>query len=189
MEQNKNKYVEVAYKLYVVDDDGKDLVEEATADRPFSFITGFGIALDEFEKTVERLEKGATFDLMLTPAQAYGNYSEERVLHLDREIFTINGHFDHENIYKDALVPLQNEEGKRFMGRVVEVENDSVVMDLNHPLAGMVLNFKGSIVENREATNEEIEGVVNRLSGEGCACDCSCEGHHHHGDGHCHCHE
>ena len=113
------------------------------------------------------------------------------MLDLDKEIFTINGHFDHENIYKDAVVPLQNEDGNRFMGRVLDITDDIVKMDLNHPLAGLDLLFKGEIVENREATNEEVQQMLNHISGEGgcggCGCDhdhqgegCGC-GHDHHG--------
>ena len=44
-------------------------------------------------------------------------YVEERILDLDKSIFSINGKFDNENIFKDAIVPLQNEDGNRFMGR------------------------------------------------------------------------
>ncbi|MFR5269651.1 MAG: hypothetical protein ACLTGI_01540 [Hoylesella buccalis] len=53
------------------------------------------------------------------------------------------------------MVPLQNEEGTRFMGRILEVNDKQVKVDLNQPLAGKTLNFKGKVIENREATNEE----------------------------------
>lgn len=202
MEKNPNKYIEVAYKLYVSDGEKMQLVEETKQGKPFSFITGFGIALDDFENTVSKLAKGESFDITLTPEQAYGDYSDEKVLNLDREIFTVNGHFDQANIYKDAIVPLQNEAGQRFMGRVLEVKEDTVVMDLNHPLAGRDINFKGQVEENRDATNEEIQSMLNHLNGEGCGCGCGCrdhggchegdgcccdEGHHEHGCG-CGCH-
>lgn len=177
MENIQNKYIEVAYKLYAREGERMHLVEETKAGKPFCLITGFGIALDEFEKTVSGLGKGESFDITLPPEQAYGDYSEDRVLSLDREIFTVNGHFDHENIYEDAMVPLQNEAGKRFMGRVVEIKDDKVVMDLNHPLAGMEINFKGQIMESREATNDEIQRMINHLSGEDCGCGCGCHDH------------
>ena len=165
MESNLNKYIAVAYKLYTVEGGESELVEEAIDKEPFQFISGYGVALDAFEKQVAGLETGAEFDFTLTKDDAYGDYELEHVLDLDKAIFSINGHFDHENIYKDAIVPLQNEDGNRFYGRVLEVGTDKVKIDLNHPLAGKTLNFKGHIVESREATNEEIQGLVNRMSG------------------------
>ena len=175
-----NKYIAVAYKLYTVDNGESELVEEATDKEPFQFISGYGITLDAFEKEIAGLEKGAEFDFTLQKDDAYGDYEQEHVLDLDKEIFCINGHFDRERIYKDAIVPLQNEDGNRFLGKVVSVGNDKVRIDLNHPLAGKTLNFKGHVGESREATNEEIQGLINRMSGEGCCC-----GGHHEG-GCCH---
>lgn len=187
----------VSYTLYAVDGENREKIEEAPTTKPFEFISGFGVTLDEFEKNIVELEPGAQFDFELTKEQAYGDYEEERVLDLDRSIFQINGHFDHENIFVDAIVPLQNEEGNRFYGRVVDITDDKVKMDLNHPLAGKTLNFKGRVLEKREASNQEIQNLVNFLSGEGgCGCgDCGggcgdheCDGHHDHGCGCGHCH-
>lgn len=197
MEKQINKYIAVDYKLYTAENGESELVEETTKERPFQFISGFGITLEAFEKNISELEKGDTFDFTLTKEEAYGDFEQERVLDLEREMFCINGHFDHEHIFKDAIVPLQNEDGNRFYGRVMSVDENKVKMDLNHPLAGKSLNFKGTILENREATNSEIQGMINRLSGEGCGCGCGdCEGgcggecgeHHDHdcGCGHCH---
>lgn len=193
MEANKNKYIAVAYKLSTVENGNKKLVEEAPEDAPFQFISGFGIALDAFEKAVEGLEEGTEFDFTLDKDNAYGDYLAEHVLDLDRNIFVINGHFDHEHIYKDAIIPLQNEDGNRFNGKVLEIGEDTVKVDLNHPLAGKDLHFQGKIVANREATNDEIQGMINRMNGEGCGCGChhggedgcgGCGGHHHdHGHG------
>ena len=192
MADNLNKYIAVAYKLYTVDNGTSELVEEATDAEPFQFISGYGIALDAFEKAVVRLGKGETFDFTLQKDDAYGDYELEHVLDLDKGIFCINGHFDHENIFKDAIIPLQNEDGNRFYGRVLSVGDDKVKVDLNHPLAGKTLNFKGHIVEAREATNDEIQGLINRMSGEGCCCghdgDGGCCGHHHDHEGGCYNH-
>ena len=194
MDKQKNRYIAVAYKLYTTEDGETDMIEEATADRPFHFLTGFGIALDAFEKAVAGLNTGDAFDFTLTKDEAYGDYMDERVLDLDRSIFTINGHFDHENIYVDAIVPLQNADGNRFNGRVLEITDEHVKMDLNHELAGLDLHFTGHIVEARDASDDEIQAFINRMHGGGCGCGChDCGGgcddhdHHHHGDGCGHC--
>ena len=198
MENKHNMFVAVSYTLYTVDGEKKEKIEEAPASKPFEFITGFGVTLDEFEKQIAQLDKGADFEFQLSKEQAYGDFEQERVLDLDRSIFCINGHFDHEHIFKDAIVPLQNEDGNRFYGRVIAITDDKVKMDLNHPLAGKTLSFKGKMLEKRQASNQEIQNLVNYLSGEGgCGCGCDdcggdCNHEHHHdegcgcGCGHCH---
>lgn len=195
-----NKLISVEYKLYSVKADGtKELREETSPENPFSFISGFGYTLEAFENEVEPLSKGDTFDFTLTPDLAYGEVEKERVLTLDRSIFQINGHFDNTHIYKGADVPMQNEDGMRLNGHVVDITDENVVMDFNHPLAGETIQYVGKIAESREATKEEIQGFMNYISG-GCSCGCGhdhcdcgedgCDGNHdnnHHcGCGHCH---
>ena len=209
MDNKTNKYIAASYKLYVDGDNGKELIEEATAERPFSFITGFGFALDKFEEQMIATEKGQNFQITLSKEDGYGEYHDELVLDLDREMFCINGHFDHEHIFQDAIVPLQNEQGDRFNGRVMEINEDKVKMDLNHPLAGETLYFEGTVLENRDATKEEIDHMMKHLTGgcgghcdscgggcdhDDCGCehdDCGCDHdheHHHDGCGCGHCH-
>ena len=170
MEENKNKNICVTYDLYTVEDDGRHLVEKATTDKPFVFISGFGITLKPFEDNLLPLHDGDSFDFAIEPAQAYGDYEDERVLELDRQMFCIDGQFDRQHIYIDAIVPLQNAQGDRFMGRVLDIRDNVVVMDLNHPLAGKTLNFKGVVIENRDATEHEVKKFIQQLTGEDCSC-------------------
>ena len=86
-----------------------------------------------------------------------------------KSVFTITAVY----LFAGAVIPLQNEEGQRFMGTVVEIQDAAVVIDLNHPLAGHDLNFKGSVIESREATSEEIQSLIMHLSGHGCEGGCS----------------
>ena len=190
-----NRYITAQYKLYTVDEKGEHLVEQTTPERPFIFISGFGFALDAFEKNIIELESGKTFTFQLSKDEAYGDFKDELVIDVDREIFTINGKFDDEHVKEGAVVPLQNEEGNRFLGRVVEISGEKVKLDLNHPLAGETLLFSGLVTENREATKEEIKHLINHLNGEGCGCNCEdcdggCDGGQEHGKGcgcgHCH---
>ena len=188
MENKPNNYIAVTYRLYIDGDNGKELVEEATTAQPFQFISGFGIALDAFEEKVINLAKEDTFEFLIPKEQAYGDYDLSHVLELEREVFTVNGHFNHSHIYPDAIIPLQNEDGNRFYGRVLEVGEEKVKVDLNHPLY-----FKGRVLDNRAATAEEIDGMIARMTSDGCGCGChdcdgGCEGHHCHDHKGHHCH-
>jgi FKBP-type peptidyl-prolyl cis-trans isomerase SlyD len=206
MDNKQNKYISVSYQLYSIDKNGEKHLEEQTQQgNPFIFISGFGVSLDKFEQQIVDLEPGAKFDFTLQPSEAFGDYDEQGVHKMDRDVFSINGHFDHENIFPGAVITLMDHEEKRFMARVVSVEEDGVTVDTNHPLAGQLLQFTGLVLENREATMEEIQHMLNHLSGEGCGCGCDdCEGgcghdheggcghdHHHDHEGGCgcgHCH-
>lgn len=193
MEEKTNKYIAVAYKLYTNENGTEEMIEEAPVDRPFQFISGMGLALDDFEKNVADKQQGEEFEFSLTKEQAYGEHEEERVLSLDREMFCIDGKLDEEHIFVDAIIPLQNENGQRFLGKVLEIGDSKVKVDLNHPLAGKALHFKGTIVESRVATNEEIQNMINHMNG-GCSGSCgdcggNCGGHDggcEGGCGHCH---
>lgn len=202
MEETKNRFMSVVYQLYSVNDGKSELEEQTGDDHPFEFITGFSIALDAFEAKVKSLEKGSDFDFELTPAEAFGDYVAEGVHKLGREVFTVNGHFDHDNIYEGAVITLMDNEDHQFMAKVVKIDEDGVTVDTNHPLAGKTLNFKGRVIENREATEEEIQHLIKHMTGgcggncSGCGdshdgCGCGEHEHHHHHDGGCgcgHCH-
>jgi FKBP-type peptidyl-prolyl cis-trans isomerase SlyD len=200
MDNKQNKYISVSYQLYSIDKDGTRHLEEQTQQgNPFIFISGFGVSLDGFEERLLPLEAGQKFDFTLKPEEAFGPYDEEGVHKMKREMFTINGHFDHENIFPGAIITLLDEDERRFMASVQEVSEDGVTIDTNHPLAGQTLQFVGIVLENRVATNDEIQHMLSHLSHEGCGCD-DCEGgcgHHEHGGcshhehegcgcGHCH---
>ena len=106
------------------------------------------------------------------------------MIELQRSIFEIDGRFDAERIFEGNIVPLMDSEGHRLNGTVAEVNEKVVVMDMNHPLAGSDLIFIGKVLENRPATNEEIQGALNLLSGEG-GCGCGCD--HENCDSGCDC--
>lgn len=187
MEQTSHKYVTVAYELFSDNEKGiHSLIEKAPAEHPFQFITGMGVTLDAFEEKIAPLTAGENFDFTLSVDEAYGPYVQEHVIDLDKEVFCIDGRFDKDTIYPGNVIPLVNADGNRFQGLILEVKEDKVVVDLNHPLAGKELHFRGSVVTSREATQEEIQGLINRMSGEGCGCGCDeCGGNH---DGGCGCH-
>lgn len=176
METSENKYITVAYKLYSIEDGERDFEEEAPAAHPFQFISGLGMVLDSFEEQLVNLKPGDKFDFTIAAENAYGEYDEQHVIDLPKNIFMIDGKFDAERIKEGAIVPLMTSDGQHINGSVVEVQADTVVMDMNHPLAGCDLNFVGEVVTNRPATNDELAEVARMMSG-GCGCGCdSCGG-------------
>lgn len=191
-QQTPNKYVTVAYELYTDNDKGiHELVEKAPIEHPFQFISGLGIALDSFENKILALTEGEAFDFVLKVDEAYGPYEQDHVIELPKETFAINGRFDKDMVYPGAVLPLVNADGMRFQGLVLELKDNTVIIDLNHPLAGKDLHFKGQVVTMRDATNEEIQALINHEScncGGDCegGCEGGCGGHHHeHGEGEC----
>lgn len=192
METVENKYITLAYKLYSIEDGEKDFEEEATAEHPFQFISGLGLTLESFEDQVKDLNKGDKFDFTLKAEDAYGEYDDDHIIDLPKNIFEIEGQFDSDRVIEGAVIPLMSAEGQRIKGTVMEIKDDVVVMDMNHPLAGCDLNFVGEIIESRPATNEELAEVARMMSGGGCSCGCDdcgdgCGDHDHNcGDGCCH---
>lgn len=198
MENKTNKLIAAQYQLFTISDNGeRKLVEETTKEQPFVFITGFDAALDALEERLENLKLGEKFDFELDKEKAFGEYETSRVIELNKEMFIVDGQFDSKNIFKGAQIPLKNEDGNFFIGTVLEIGDAAVKVDLNHPLAGKKLNFKGYIIENRDATKDEIKTMLSHMNGGGCGGDCGgceggCEGgcgHHEHEGGCCGHHE
>ena len=186
--ENQNKYISVMYKLYTDGQDGKaELIEETAEGDPFIFVSALGMTLDAFEAQIVPLKEGEEFDFTLVPNDAYGDYDEAGKQALPRNVFEINGKLDSRFIFEGAVVPLTSGDGARFNGTIVEIGEEKITVDLNHPLAGKSLNFKGNVVETREATNDEIRDALNQITGCGGGCGgCgggSCDGCESKGEG------
>ena len=167
MEKEIN-YIVVAYNLYADIDGETQMIEQTPDGKPFWFLSGMGMTLPKFDTELASKKAGATFDFVVSKDDAYGDYEDERVVELDKAIFMPDGKLDEKVIYVDAIVPLMNEDGNRFNGRIIEIGDKQVTVDLNHPYAGLDLHFTGKVLENRPATAKEIEQMAKFLSGEGC---------------------
>jgi FKBP-type peptidyl-prolyl cis-trans isomerase SlyD len=173
MKIGKNKMVSLTYDLHYDDSEG-ELIEQATIEKPLSFVFGAGAMLPKFESGLEGLEVGHPFEISLQDVDAYGELDENAIVDLPKHIFFIDGEFDEEIVSVGNTVPMMSTSGQRLNGLVLEITDDIVKMDFNHPLAGENLFFKGQITEVREASDEEIAAL---LSG-GCGCGsggCGCD--------------
>ena len=165
MKINPQHVVSLTYDLYVDQDGTEVLQESATEEQPLTFLYGAGQMLPRFEENLSALSTGDTYDFRLSAEDAYGEYDEEAVANLPLEMFKESGTPD-----IGTVIPLQDNTGNRFQGVVVSVAEDSVIVDLNHPMAGQELHFKGNILNVRPASPEELSH--GHAHGP--------DGHHHH---------
>lgn len=171
MKISANKSVSAEYELYVNGENNElELMEKAVASQPLSFIYGVGMMLPKFEENLFGLAAGDKFDFTIENQDAYGPYVDENVIELERSVFEVNGQVDESVVFEGNVVPLMDTEGNRLQAQVVTVTDSHVTVDLNHPLAGETLHFKGSVLEVREATDQELSALM----GGGCGCGCSC---------------
>lgn len=165
MKVGKNKVVGMTYILSKDDVNG-ELVQEVSKDKPFVVLFGVGALLPKFEENLEGLAVGDTFSFSLTSAEGYGEKIPDAVVDLDKKIFEVEGKIDEEFLKVGANIPMQNDQGHPLNGLVLEIGENSVKMDFNHPLAGQGLYFTGEVVEVREASAEELEhGHVHGAGG------------------------
>ena len=192
MKITKNAVVNAEYELYVDGENGElELMERATSEQPLNFIYGIGMMLPKFEQNLNGLETGDSFDFTISNEEAYGPYDDEAVIELERAVFEIDGKLDEEMVFEGNVVPLMDSEGNRLQAQVVSVNDTHVTVDLNHPLAGENLHFKGKVLEVREATEEELNALLGGGGGcgcggncgDGCGDDCGCDDDHNHSHG------
>jgi FKBP-type peptidyl-prolyl cis-trans isomerase SlyD len=195
LEIGKYAMVTLTYDLRVDDENG-EMVEQATETQPLQFLYGAGAMLPKFESQLAGLREGEPFTIKLSKNDAYGDVNEDALVELPKHVFLVNGKFDDELIKIGNTVPMMSSNGQRLNGLVLEVNEDMIKMDFNHPLAGEDLFFAGKVLEVREASDEEVAQILSG-SGGGCGCgsggcgsgcdDDSCSTDHSHGGCGCGC--
>ncbi len=193
LEIGKYSMVTLTYDLRVDDENG-EVVEQATEERPLQFLYGAGVMLPKFETQLAGLREGEPFNIRLSKNEAYGEVNEDAVVELPRNVFLVDGNFDEELIKLGNTVPMMSSNGQRLNGLVIEVNDETVKMDFNHPLAGEDLFFAGKVVEVREASEEEVAQILSGGGSCGCGsggCGCgdeeTCDTEHSHGGCGCGC--
>lgn len=106
---------------------------------------GYGGLLAALERSLEGKRPGETVRVQLEPEEAFGEY--------DADLLRV----EPASRYGEGLdVGMEIEEGERVYV-VTDLAEGSVVLDANHPLAGMALRFSCQVVTVRSASPEEIE--------------------------------
>jgi len=177
MEIGRNKFVTLSYELRINGTEG-EVVEKTEAAAPLGFVFGAGKMLEMFENKLEGMTSGSAFDFELNATEAYGEVNPNAVVEIPKNIFEVEGKIDEDLLTVGNQVPMQDAHGNRLNGIVLELSDDKVKMDFNHPLAGDNLFFKGEVLEVREANEDEVAeacGAGGCGSSEGgCGGGCSC---------------
>ncbi|CDL87524.1 peptidylprolyl isomerase [Xenorhabdus cabanillasii] len=168
MKVAKDLVVSLAYQVRT--EDGV-LVDESPVSAPLDYLHGRGSLISGLEKALEGREAGERFDVSVEANDAYGQYDENLV----------------QRVAKDVFVGVEElQVGMRFLAdtdmgpvpvEITALEGDEVVVDGNHMLAGQNLKFNVEIVAVREATEEEL--AHGHVHGQG-----GCGDHHHDHEGH-----
>lgn len=151
MKIDKNIVVTLQYTLKGGSADAK-IIENTSPSEPLVFLFGAGNMLPSFEEHLKGLEENSEFAFGIPSDQAYGDIDEAAIIDLEKDIF--KGSED--LLAVDNILPLQDQNGNPLNGRVLEISDTSVKVDLNHPMAGKDLYFEGVISSLRLASAEEV---------------------------------
>ena len=129
-----------------------EVLDELT--EPVEFLVGADDLLPRIEQALQGHGPGDTIDLHLEPQEAFGDYDEQLVYLEPRRIFPAE---IEEGMTFEGLPPGANAEAPRdLLYTITEIYPEHVVLDGNHPLAGIAIRLRLKVEGVREATVEEI---------------------------------
>ena len=174
---------------YTLRDEKGAVLDSSDAEdgEPIVYVHGYGMLVPGLEAALVGLEQGASKDVTVEPAEGFGDRDEELVMEIDKTDFP-----DPKNVVMGDEVVAESPDGDEVPMRVVEVKDDTVVVDANHPLAGVTLRYSVKVTEVAQATDDEIAEAAAGFeeagySSSGGGCDDPTHDHSHdHGDGHAH---
>ena len=162
MNIKENIFVAFDYRLTL--DSGEE-VDKSPEGQPLGFITGTGQIIPGLEKEMMGMAVGESVKISVEPENAYGPVNPELFQEVKREQFPADM-----EIKPGMTFQSQGPQGPMIINVSEIKDEDTVVIDLNHPLAGKRLHFDINIAEVRDLTPEESEGISS-----GCDCGCGCE--------------
>jgi FKBP-type peptidyl-prolyl cis-trans isomerase SlyD len=137
---------------YVLRAEDNSELSRSTSDHPLVYLHGFNNIIPRLEEELTGMGIGDEKDVVVPPESGYGNRDSEDVVEFPRDSFpdTLNLEIGESVMMKD------NQNGESLRAYILELKEESVVLDFNHPLAGKTLYFHVRIANLRNATNEEV---------------------------------
>lgn len=142
---------------YVLEGEDGEVLDESTGEggEPIRYVHGYGMLVPGLEKRLLGLDSGTNHEFVVPADEAYGTYDEELVMEIDRAEIP-----NSETVGEGDELIATDPDGDEAVLRVVEVKTDAVVVDGNHPLAGLALKYKITIREVRAATEAEVAAAA-----------------------------
>lgn len=148
---------------YTLRDPQGRLLDTSAGGQPVSYLEGAGQIIEGLDEALRGLAVGTTQTVQVPAAKAYGEHDSTQVQRVLKALLPIEGELNPGDQFRagaDQFAPIV---------RVVEVDGDEVLLDANHPLAGVDLIFEVELTAVRVASDEELaHGHVHE--GEGGCC-------------------
>ncbi|HWZ91511.1 MAG TPA: hypothetical protein VNW92_21765 [Polyangiaceae bacterium] len=135
--------------------DAEDALVE-TGESELCCLIGYGVLFPALEDKLEGLPQGASRTVLLRPEQAFGLRNPEAQVEVDRSDFP-------DDVAAGDCYEAEDEEGRPVLLQVLDVNDEGVLVDSNHPLAGQTLRFEVEAREVRPATDVELSEAEQRL--------------------------
>ncbi|RLJ70764.1 FKBP-type peptidyl-prolyl cis-trans isomerase SlyD [Hydrogenivirga caldilitoris] len=151
MSQSVEKNAVVSFHYTLKDKETGSVIESSKeGGQPVSFLVGAGEIIPGLESRMLGMTVGESRDIEVPAEEAYGPRNPELIQKAPREYF--------QNVPLEKGLPLQAQtpEGKVINMVVVDFDEQTVTVDMNHPLAGRDLVFEIEILDVREASPDEI---------------------------------
>ena len=117
-----------------------DVIDSNFETAPATFTVGDGNLLPGFESTLIGLENGDEREFTIPPEEAFGQHNPQNVQRVDRS------NFDQQELEVGAMFSFQNGDGE-LPGVIIEFEDEEILVDFNHPLAGKNIIFQVKIMD------------------------------------------
>jgi len=148
MQIGDQKVVTLHYTL--TDNEGR--VIDKSEDGSFAYLHGARNIIPGLENALTGKSAGEELTVSVAPEEAYGTRDESMLQQVPKAMFE-----NPTQIAVGTQFQAQGPNGEMLIVTVMDVQDEHVVVDGNHPLAGVELNFDVKIVDVREASNEELE--------------------------------
>ncbi len=135
---------------YTLSSDEGEMLDQSD-DGSFAYLHGADNIVAGLESALTGKTVGDSLNIKVLPADGYGERNDEMVQVVGKEMFETDAELE-----VGTQFHAEGPEGDQIMITVAEIDGDDITIDGNHPLAGVNLNFDVSIIEVRDASEEEI---------------------------------